>query len=575
MIEAAQDARRGAGGCATRSSRRGSSTGRSRRSSPAGCSGSCPARRTTSSARSPRSSTSRIGARRMTGVFNLLDGELDAGAAQPGGPPLPCSVVAAELARDADRLGVLRARRRARRRGRTTTSCTRGVAARRRRRGDAADARRASACSAPGTSCASRRARGAHSVRNAATAPARFAMASSKEESRSIVYPDSDKVGRRPGLPADREARRGRSSTGRASRERVNLFDVEVERRRRRSRRVPHVRTCASARWSAAEQLGLSVYELPPGPEHLPVPLRDRREEWLIVLSGEPTLRTPKASSELGRGTSRSSPTGEDGRAQGDEPTDETRARRDPLEQAATPASRSIPTRTRSASGRRQALPPRPTRSTTGTASSNRRTCPGDSPRDMPGCGAHRRRQSPVPVVTSTCPGTVPGTCRSSTSAATDAAGDRVVRSAMARRALRSARGRRVPRDSPGVAGMGDLQRRRRSPRSPLSSGSRRSLADWHLLACCLMPNHFHLVVLRELERLSRGMHLLNFRYAQRSTSDTIARPPLPGSLRRPRRRGDEHLVNVCEYVARQRRARRPLRNATTGPGSAASCSTT
>jgi len=38
---------------------------------------------------------------------------------------------------------------------------------------------------------------------------------------------------------------------------------------------------------------------------------------------------------------------------------------------------------------------------------------------------------------------------------------------------------------------------------------------QWHLLAYCLMPNHFHLVVTCDLERLSRGMHLLNFRYAR------------------------------------------------------------
>jgi uncharacterized cupin superfamily protein len=37
-------------------------------------------------------------------------------------------------------------------------------------------------------------AEGAHAVRNAGDAPARFAMASTKEASRAIVYPDSDWV---------------------------------------------------------------------------------------------------------------------------------------------------------------------------------------------------------------------------------------------------------------------------------------------------------------------------------------------------------------------------------------------
>jgi uncharacterized cupin superfamily protein len=35
---------------------------------------------------------------------------------------------------------------------------------------------------------------GAHAMRNAGDVPARFAMASTKEESRSIVYPDTDRI---------------------------------------------------------------------------------------------------------------------------------------------------------------------------------------------------------------------------------------------------------------------------------------------------------------------------------------------------------------------------------------------
>jgi uncharacterized cupin superfamily protein len=43
------------------------------------------------------------------------------------------------------------------------------------------------ACFLPG-------AEGAHAMRNAGDVPARFAMVSTKEESRSIVYPDSDRI---------------------------------------------------------------------------------------------------------------------------------------------------------------------------------------------------------------------------------------------------------------------------------------------------------------------------------------------------------------------------------------------
>ena len=64
------------------------------------------------------------------------------------------------------------------------------------------------------------------------------------------------------------------------------------------------------------------------------------------------------------------------------------------------------------------------------------------------------------------------------------------------------------------------------------------------------MPNHFHLVVLCALERLTRGMHFLNFRYAQRFNE----RHDRVGHLFQSRFgarsvEGDEHLHDVCEYV--------------------------
>ena len=38
---------------------------------------------------------------------------------------------------------------------------------------------------------------------------------------------------------------------------------------------------------------------------------------------------------------------------------------------------------------------------------------------------------------------------------------------------------------------------------------------EWRLLAYCLMPTHYHLVLEAHLEQLSRGMHRLNGSYAQ------------------------------------------------------------
>jgi putative transposase len=72
----------------------------------------------------------------------------------------------------------------------------------------------------------------------------------------------------------------------------------------------------------------------------------------------------------------------------------------------------------------------------------------------------------------------------------------------------------------------------------------------WNLLAYCLMPNHFHLVVTSELERLSRGMHLLNFRYAQSFNE----RHDRVGHLYQGRFstyvvETDEHFVAACAYV--------------------------
>lgn len=38
---------------------------------------------------------------------------------------------------------------------------------------------------------------------------------------------------------------------------------------------------------------------------------------------------------------------------------------------------------------------------------------------------------------------------------------------------------------------------------------------EWHCHAYCLMPNHYHLVVGTPRVKLSRGMHRLNFLFAQ------------------------------------------------------------
>jgi uncharacterized cupin superfamily protein len=49
----------------------------------------------------------------------------------------------------------------------------------------------------------------------------------------------------------------------------------------------------------SAEQLGASVYELPPGQSICPYHYEHAEEEWLLVLQGIPTLRHPQGSDRL------------------------------------------------------------------------------------------------------------------------------------------------------------------------------------------------------------------------------------------------------------------------------------
>jgi uncharacterized cupin superfamily protein len=49
-----------------------------------------------------------------------------------------------------------------------------------------------------------------------------------------------------------------------------------------------------------AKRTGMSVYELPPGQALCPYHYEYGEEEWLVVLSGQPTVRTPEGERELG-----------------------------------------------------------------------------------------------------------------------------------------------------------------------------------------------------------------------------------------------------------------------------------
>jgi uncharacterized cupin superfamily protein len=72
-----------------------------------------------------------------------------------------------------------------------------------------------------------------------------------------------------------------------------------------------------------AEQLGLSVYELPPGQSVCPYHYEIGAEEWLIVLTGSPTLRTPAGNQQLVPWDAAFFPNGEEGAHQVSNRTDE------------------------------------------------------------------------------------------------------------------------------------------------------------------------------------------------------------------------------------------------------------
>jgi uncharacterized cupin superfamily protein len=78
----------------------------------------------------------------------------------------------------------------------------------------------------------------------------------------------------------------------------VNLFDVALNEDDDNPDGY-HVLYQRTGPLLGAEQLGLSVYELPPGQSVCPYHYEVGFEEWLIVLVGRPTLRTPDAEEEL------------------------------------------------------------------------------------------------------------------------------------------------------------------------------------------------------------------------------------------------------------------------------------
>jgi uncharacterized cupin superfamily protein len=71
-----------------------------------------------------------------------------------------------------------------------------------------------------------------------------------------------------------------------------NLYRAEWEKRR--DREGWRVKEACVRRRIGAEVIGASLYEVEPGNKLWPYHAHHANEEWVVVLRGEPTLRTPE-----------------------------------------------------------------------------------------------------------------------------------------------------------------------------------------------------------------------------------------------------------------------------------------
>jgi len=103
----------------------------------------------------------------------------------------------------------------------------------------------------------------------------------------------------------------------------VNVFDVELTK----DLDDPDGYHCSYARIGplvGGRQLGLSVYQLPPGQSICPYHYEVGFEEWLFVLVGTPTLRSPEGEERLRPWDAVFFPDGETGAHKVTNETDET-----------------------------------------------------------------------------------------------------------------------------------------------------------------------------------------------------------------------------------------------------------
>lgn len=92
----------------------------------------------------------------------------------------------------------------------------------------------------------------------------------------------------------------------------MNVFDVELQfdEGDPPGYHTAYVRT---APLLGGEKIAFNVFELPPGQSVCPYHYEGTEEEWIVVLTGRPTVRTPAGEQELGPWDCVFCPPGEEG----------------------------------------------------------------------------------------------------------------------------------------------------------------------------------------------------------------------------------------------------------------------
>jgi uncharacterized cupin superfamily protein len=91
----------------------------------------------------------------------------------------------------------------------------------------------------------------------------------------------------------------------------ANIFEPEWEREQ--DRKGYRWRSARVGPKIGAHRVGASIYDLVPGERTFPYHFHHGNEEWLLVLDGAPTIRTPAGERTLRRGDVVCFPSGPDG----------------------------------------------------------------------------------------------------------------------------------------------------------------------------------------------------------------------------------------------------------------------